>query len=128
MLGLLGEFLLELIIELVGEAVVDSLTHVIGDSGRWRIAAHIAAYIFIYGAIGAVIGVASLLVFPYHLIRHTTIRAVALLAIPMVAGVVFALVGRRRRRAGKQVSSLEAFVPAFAFALAMSAARYFGAM
>ena len=104
------------------------MTHVIDDSRRWNTAAHIAAYILIYGSIGAVIGVASLLVFPYHLIRHTGIRAVALLVIPTVAGLVFALVGRRRRRAGKQVSSLEAFVPAFAFALAMSATRYFGAM
>ncbi|HJQ36658.1 MAG TPA: hypothetical protein VKB93_05935 [Thermoanaerobaculia bacterium] len=127
MFEVIGQILLELIVEMIGEGVIDAISHAAGDSHRWAAAAHVAAYVFIYGMIGAVVGAASLLIVPAHFIRHATIRVVALFVIPVTAGVVFSLVGRRRRWAGKPVSALEAFVPAFAFAFAMSAVRYVAA-
>jgi len=46
---------------------------------------------------------------------------------PLIAGALFAMLGRARDRRGKPVSTLEAFWPAYLFALAYAVVRHLAA-
>lgn len=118
------ELILELLLELFGEAIFDAATHSVRDSGRVR---RTVVRVLFFGAAGAAIGALSVVLVPVHLIRDADVRLLAVVLTPITAGIVFAAAGRRRRRKGKRVTGLEAFWPAFAFALAMALVRYFGA-
>jgi hypothetical protein len=118
------EFLFELVAQLIGELLVDLTVHAVGES---RTAVRRIAQIAVYAALGAAVGAVSLFVLPVHFIKDDELRLLALIAIPVIAGVFFSAVGRRRQRKGKDVSALEAFLPASSFAAAMAAVRYFGA-
>ena len=118
------EFLLELIVELAGETLLDVAIHAVGESSRTRRA--IARLLF-FASAGAVAGGVSLLVLPRHFIRSRQMQLVALAVTPIVAGALFANVGRVREKHNKRVSSLEEFWSAFAFALAAAIVRYLAA-
>ena len=110
------EIILELLVGLFGEGLIESPK-----------ARRAVVRLMVFTFLGAAIGAASLLVFPTHFIRNQSLRAASLLVTPIIAGVTFATIGRLRADELKAVSALEAFWPAFAFALAMAIARFLGA-
>lgn len=118
------ELAMELILELFGEGLLDVALHAVGESERAR---RRARRIVLFAFVGAGIGALSLLVFPELVIADPTLRVSSLVLSPLLAGLTLAIVGRRRRRDARLVTSLESFWPAFTFALAMAAVRYFGA-
>lgn len=118
------ELVLELLFEIFGEALFDVAAHSVRESGRVR---RTIVRVLIFGVAGAAIGAVSIVLVPFHLVRDPQLRMLAAGLTPITAGIVFAAVGRRRARKAKRVTGLEAFWPAFAFALAMALVRYFGA-
>jgi len=119
----LVELVLELLVELFGETLIDVAVHRFGGGETGRTTARI----ILFALLGAAIGAASLFLFPAHFIRTAGLRITSVLLTPILAGAAFAWIGGRRERKGKPVSSLEAFWPAYAFALAMAVVRYYGA-
>jgi peptidoglycan/LPS O-acetylase OafA/YrhL len=118
------EVILELIVTFFGEALLDGALHLAGESDRAR---RTALKMFVFAAIGALAGWASVAIFPMHFIRNPQWRIGYLVAVPFLAGWLFSVIGNSRERRGKHVSTVEEFWPAFAFALAMAGVRYFGA-
>jgi hypothetical protein len=118
------ELLLELLLEVLGWGFFDIAVHIVGESDRAR---RILLNIVIFSLLGAALGAGSLVLLPAHMVRDPKLRLASLLATPFIAGILFSFIGRRRERKGKPVTTLEAFWPAFSFALAMAVVRYYGA-
>lgn len=118
------EILLELLLEVLGWGFLDIAAHFAGESDRAR---RILISIVIFSILGAALGAGSLVLLPAHMIRDPNLRLASLVATPFISGILFSFIGRRRERKGKPVTNLEAFWPAFSFALAMAVVRYFGA-
>jgi hypothetical protein len=78
-----------------------------------------------YTLLGALIGGASLLVFPELFIRTPKWRLVNLIATPILAGMALVAVGQLRLRRGGDMIRLDRFWYAFAFAFAMALVRFF---
>ena len=118
------ELLLELLLEILGWGFFDIAAHLVGESDR---AQRTVINIVIFSLLGAALGAGSLVLLPTHMIRDPNLRLASLVGTPFVAGILFSFIGNRRERKGKPVTTLEAFWPAFSFALAMAVVRYFGA-
>ena len=113
------EIIFECVIQLFGDAILDALlrsrspiANTLGNS----IVAGLAAFIF---------GGVSLAIFPRHLITSHALRITALLALPLMNGLLMSIVGRRYIRIGRPRSGYEHFIPAFAFSLTFGAMRFF---
>ncbi|HEX7151900.1 MAG TPA: hypothetical protein VF618_10460 [Thermoanaerobaculia bacterium] len=119
----IAEFIAELLLELFAEGLLDLGSHALDDSVHARRILRVV----LSAAAGAAVGGLSLLVFPDHFIRSAALRLASLIVTPLLAGGVFAAIGRRRVRKGKRASALEAFLPAFVCALALALVRYYGA-
>jgi len=76
-------------------------------------------------AFGALAGVVSLWPFPNSFIADHNLRLVNLLAMPLAAAGLMALVGRVKQRFGKVLVNLDRFVYALAFAYGMALVRFF---
>src|SRR5688500_18546512 len=118
------ELVIELLITFFGESLLDLAAHALGRSDR---AHQTLLRMIVFAVLGAIVGGVSLVLFPTHFIRDAGLRIASLVLTPLVVAAAFAWIGGRRERKGKHVSALEAFWPAYTFALAMAVVRYFGA-
>jgi hypothetical protein len=78
-----------------------------------------------YILLGVATGGISLLMFPRHMIQVQWLKLLSLAAVPAASGVAMSLVGRLRRRQGKELIRLDSFMYGFLFALAMTLIRFF---
>lgn len=76
---------------------------------------------------GAALGALSVVAYPTHFIEQPVLRIANLVATPLAVATCMTSLGVFFRRRGKVVSSLEHFVPAYAFALPLAAVRFFAA-
>lgn len=120
-----GEFLLQAVIEVLVELGVHSLA----EPFRRRPSPWLAA--FGYTIFGAAAGGLSLLLFPQHLTpedpQHLTPedwRIAHLLATPVAVGIGMMLLGRWRARRGDTVLRIDRFACGYLFALSLALVRF----
>ncbi len=113
-----GEFLLQAVIEILVELGVHSLA----EPFRKRPSPWLAA--FGYAVFGATAGGLSLLVFPHHLTPEDW-RIAHLLATPVAVGIGMMMLGRWRARRGDDVLRIDRFACGYLFALSLALVRYF---
>lgn len=78
-----------------------------------------------YIVLGSATGGISLLIFPRHMIQVQWLKFISLAAVPAASGIAMSLVGRLRRRQGKELIRLDSFMYGFVFALPMTLIRFF---
>ncbi len=125
LLGVVLQFLAELLIQIVGEALVELGVRGAVRALRRRPRLHPVVSVLVYLAFGAGVGAVSVALFPRSLISHSTAKALNLLLTPLLAGLLMGWLGAWRRRRGQELIRLDSFNYGFAFALAMAAVRYF---
>jgi hypothetical protein len=117
--------IVELLLELAGEAILDlalrGIAEVLADS---EISSPVLAS-FGYGLLGVMTGGLSLLVFPHPLVHPSRIHGISLLVNPVIAGVVMSLIGSMLRKRDQKVVQIESFGYGFAFAFGMALLRFF---
>lgn len=115
---------MEAIIEVILQFVFELVAELCGDVMLRRLAAQRGfGRALFYGVVGGVIGALSLLVAPAHLMPGAGLRVVALIVNPVLIGLLMARLGRWRTRRDKPEHGLEAFWPAWAFALCLGLVR-----
>lgn len=115
---------MEAILEVVLQLVLELVAELCGDVVLRRLAAQRGfGRALFYGIVGGVAGAFSLLVAPAHLMPDTSLRVVALMVNPVLIGLLMARLGRWRARRDKPEHGLEAFWPAWAFALCLGLVR-----
>ncbi len=127
------EVIFELIAELFGEVLLQLIVHGLGDLGANMIAAYRrrGPRRPIVSALGHVLfgtglGWLSLLVFSHSFAHGEAMRIAALVGSPLIAGLCSALIGTRRRDAGKDLVLFETFSYGVLFAFAFALVRYLG--
>jgi hypothetical protein len=116
-LELLGEFLLQMAVE----ALVELGLHSVAEPFRKQPNPWLAA--LGYALFGAVLGGASLLVFPANFAPGAW-RIVNLALAPVAAGLAMCLIGRWRARRGQDVLRIDRFAYGYLFALSLALVRF----
>ena len=116
------QLILEILVQVGGEAVFESGLHWVRQAFKRAPASPVAAA-FGYLVFGAIVGAISLWILPKNFIDATWIRWINLGLSPVVAGVAMTAIGRLRQRLGQNSVSLDTFLNAFLFAFAMAAVR-----
>ncbi|MEZ4363746.1 MAG: hypothetical protein R3B48_26445 [Kofleriaceae bacterium] len=126
------EALFELLFEVLGELFLQLFVHLLGDLGArtvdaYRVRGPSRPYLsaFSHAFFGAAAGGLTLLVFPHSFAHTATMRLVALFGSPLLAGLASAMLGTRRRDAGKTSVLFETFAYGVLFAFAFALVRFF---
>jgi len=117
LLELLGEFLLQVVVE----ALVELGLHSLAEPFRRAPNPWLAALGYLL--FGALLGGLSLLVFPANFVPGPW-RIINLVVTPLAAGVLMALVGRWRANRGPDVLRIDRFTYGYLFALALALVRF----
>lgn len=119
-LRILGEFILQMIFEALGELAV----HSVREPFRRPKPIHPALAAIGYAIFGAIAGAISVWLVPHLYLETQTVRIANLVVTPIAAGGVMAAIGAWRRRREKEVIRLETFAYGYCFALAMAIVRF----
>ncbi|WP_068087849.1 hypothetical protein [Novosphingobium rosa] len=123
-LPFLGEFLLPLLLELLGESFggsdSDTVTEPLGSPKPPILA------IFSLALWGTIAGGISLIVLPQSLIANRHLREIGLIAIPVSVSCVSMAIGCWRRRERQGRGPIARFGYPFTFSFAMSLVRFIG--
>jgi hypothetical protein len=116
-------FLFQLVIEVVGEAVLElglaGIKEALGRENRSPVLAAVG-----YLTLGAIVGAASILLLPQRLVAAGPIPGMSLLLAPAVAGAAMEAWGRFRRRRAHVTTNLATFLGGAAFALGVALVRF----
>ncbi len=118
------QFFGEIVLQILFEAGVEFIGHAL----RSRVPAkpvHPALAALGCAALGALAGRISLFILPSLLLARPWMRAVNLVAAPLIAGFVMSAIGNMRQRREQERSPLDRFWYAFLFALSMALVRFF---
>ena len=113
---ILGQFILELLVELLGVGITKTC------GGRTY---HSWIAIVAYAVIGALLGIISLNYFPAPFLHSPLMRLLNLLLTPLAIAAAMETLGRWQLRRGKTRTRLAIFGYAWIFAFALAAARMF---
>ena len=119
-MGVILQILAELILQIVCEALADFGIH---QSKRKREINPIAAVIG-YLIFGGVLGALSLIVFPESFIENHTFKLLNLVVTPLMLGSLMLVIGKMRKKKGKQTVRIEQFAFGFLFAFGLALVRY----
>jgi hypothetical protein len=123
----LGVFLLELIVEIVGQGLLEILWELASSTYKstyGRPNHHPAIAAVGYFAVGAALGGLSLLVWPERLFPPGPIPGLSLVLSPSVAGAAMHALGAYRRTRGHVTTNLATFPGGAAFALGTALVRF----
>jgi hypothetical protein len=126
------EFLLEMLLELVGEFLLELVMAAVLDLVLRAIAKVFETFRFAnpvlalasYVLLGALSGGLSLLVFPHPLVHPSRLHGINLLVSPTATGLAMSLIGSMLSRQDKKVTRIESFGYGFAFAFGIALIRY----
>lgn len=114
--------LLELIFQVFGELLVELGLHAV--AAPFRREPKVWLVVLGYLALGALVGAASLWIFPAHLTRDGWPRLLNLVVTPVVAGGAMTLMGLWRARRGDTLLRIDRFAYGYLFALAVAVVRF----
>ena len=126
LLQLIGEFLLQLILEALVELGARGVASVFKDRPAHTPLHPILAGLA-YAVLGAGLGALSLHFFPTALARAGWLGIMNLVVVPVLAGLAMNALGAWRLRRDQNIIRLDRFGYAYLFALAMAAVRFFWA-
>lgn len=121
MLEFLFEILGELLLQFVVEALLEIGLHALAEPFRRQPDPRLAA--LAYACFGGVLGGASLLLVPVHLVSPPW-RLANLIVTPLALGLLMGLIGRWRQRRGQEVLRLDRFAYGYLFALTFALLRF----
>ncbi|BBN87411.1 hypothetical protein [Azospira sp. I09] len=121
--------MLEIIIQIVGEFLLQAILEVLGELGLRTVAEpfskppnpYVAAWG--YAIFGLLAGGLSLLLLPHHLVEAGW-RWANLLVTPLAAGLLMSLLGAWRAGRGQTLLRIDRFAYGFLFALALALVRF----
>lgn len=119
-LRILGEFLLQIIFEALGELAI----HSVKEAFRRPEPVHPSLAALGYAIFGAIAGGISIWILPNLYIGPQWLKIVNVVVTPIAAGGAMAAIGAWRRRKEKEVIRLETFAYGYCFALAMALVRF----
>ena len=122
MLELLLELLGEFLIQVFGELLVEFGLQALAEPFLKRPNPWLAAVG--YSIFGGLLGGASLLLLPKHLVANASWRVLNLIFTPLAAGLCMAWLGSWRARRGQSLIRLDRFAYAYLFALAFALVRF----
>lgn len=118
LIELLGEFLIQLVLEIVAEFGIRWLA----EPFRRRPRPWLAALGYI--VFGIIAGVLSLLVFRAHFIRQPAAQILNLIVTPLTVGLAMWTLGQWRAKRGETVLGIDRFWYGYLFALALALCRF----
>ena len=118
-LNLVGELLLQLVVQLL----LDAGLHALAEPFRRAPNPWVAGVG--YALLGVVLGFASLLAFPHYLTPQGMWRTATLVCTPLLTGALMALIGQWRDRRGQEVFRIDRFSYATLFAFSIGVVRFF---
>lgn len=123
-LGWVFQFLGELLLQILFEAVAELLGHSLIEPFRRKEPMNAWLAGIGYALYGCIAGGLSLLIIPNLFISASWLRVTNLVLTPILAGLIMSYLGARRRKREKQTIRLETFSYGFVFALAMAIIRF----
>ncbi len=117
-----GEFLLQLILELLLEVGGHSFSKPDSQPTRGPLNPWLAALVYV--GFGVIAGALSLLLFPAHFLKGESSRIINLIATPFAAGLAMSALGAWRSRRGQIVLRIDRFTYGTLFALALAVVRF----
>lgn len=111
---LVGEFLLALILEFGGRALLAPFR---AEPSPWISCAG-------YLLLGALLGALSLWLMPHHLVQQPALRVLNLLLTPFAVGATMGWMGQWRARKGLRVLRMDRFAYGYLMALSLGLVRY----
>lgn len=124
------EFFLELIIELIGELLLQVVVQSLFGLGLRSMAAtvkrpwHPVLASIGFNLWGAIAGGISLIVLPRFMIDNENYRIALVFTVPVALGFIMVQIGKYWKRKGRREVAIDHFWNSFAFAFAMSLVRY----
>jgi hypothetical protein len=119
-MDLFVDFLLEAVLQIVGDCVVDGFAHSRNPSVK------LLVYCIICALAGILLGVISLLFHRQHVIRNIGLRLVFTATVPFVNGLAMASLGHFFTKHRRSRSQFEHFWPAFMFSTFFGLIRLLG--
>ena len=120
----LGEALFELFLEFALGALLAFVATALKSLFKAFAGARPILSAIAFALLGAAAGAFSLLVFPHPLFHPSRFHGVSLVFIPLAAGWAMSVVGRYRRRRGRDAVRIESFGYGYTFALALALIRF----
>lgn len=117
------QLLIELLLQIIGEAIAELFVHSVKEPFRRPQPYHPLLAALGYAIFGAIAGGISIWLLPTLFIKLDWLRLVNLVITPAVAGFVMAAIGSWRRRHDLSVIRLESFSYGFCFAFSMALVR-----
>jgi len=115
---LVGEFLLQVLVEALAELGLHSL----GEPFQRKQNPWLAG--LGYAIFGAIAGGITLWLLPDHLVRNEVLRKLNLLVTPLAAGGMMCLIGAWRARRGDDLLRIDRFAYGYVFALSLALVRF----
>lgn len=123
-LGWIFQFLGELLLQVLFEAIAELFGHAVKEPFRRPRPVRPWLAAMGYLIFGAAAGGFTVWLVPELFIKAQWLRTANLLLTPVVAGLVMEAIGSWRERRDKEVLRLESFAYGFCFAFAMAVVRY----
>lgn len=125
MLELLFELLAQFFVEVIVQGGLECAFRGLAEPFRHDRPPVFMWAIFSYCVCGAVGGGLSVWLWPMQVLKHPAAQYANLIVTPLVLGLVFEWIGRRREAEDKDGMLLDHFAYGFAFALMMGLVRFF---
>jgi hypothetical protein len=125
MFAIIIEFVLEVLLQFVGELIVELFIRT-GASIPWvNKAATNLLTALVYFGIGAFIGWVSLWFFPKAFVRSESLHGISLVITPVLSGLMMAAIGWVRTQRGELALQIERFSYGFVLAFGMALIRFY---
>lgn len=119
----LVETFFDAILELAGEALMDLLSRAASEVFKSDEPPHPIRSFLALGFLGALVGGASLVIFPHPLFHRSRFHGISLIISPIATGAAMSAFGAVLRSRGKRVVQIERFPYAVVFAFGMALVR-----
>ncbi|MHC4871265.1 MAG: hypothetical protein ACYTFY_05425 [Planctomycetota bacterium] len=126
------DILLEIFLQIFAEFGIQLILELLLDVGAHRVKKHsrrtteykIGFSYALYLVLGITLGAVSTVILPKLFLVHNWMAITNIVVSPIIAGLVMALLGRRKRSKGKDVIRLESFANGWTFAFSFALVRY----